>query len=118
MVITGLTRNFTATWSFRPPEILDFKGFSKSKIEYFSVFSPAFLSKKFLSIKQTEIYGDVPKWLKGPHSKSYTVVLSNYLKSGLNTDFLSSCFERLRFFLTVILTLFHPIFKFAIAFAM
>ena len=69
MVITGLTRNFTATWSFRPPEILDIKGFSKSKIEYFSVFSPAFLSKNFLSIKQTEIYGDVPKWLKGPHSK-------------------------------------------------
>ena len=48
-VITGLTRNFTATWSFRPPEILDFKGFSKLKIEYFSVFSPAFLSKNFLS---------------------------------------------------------------------
>ena len=69
MVITGLTRNFRAAWSFRPPEILDFKGFSKLKIEYFSVFSPAFLSKNFLSIKQTEIYGDVPKWLKGPHSK-------------------------------------------------
>ena len=69
MVITGLTRNFTAAWSFRPPEILDIKGFSKLKIEYFSVFSPAFLSKNFLSIKQTEIYGDVPKWLKGPHSK-------------------------------------------------
>ena len=43
------TRNFTATWSFRPPEILDFKGFSKSKIEYFSVFSPAFLPKSFLN---------------------------------------------------------------------
>ena len=56
MVITGRTRNFTAPWSFRPPEILDIKGFSKSKIEYFSVFSPAFLSKNFLSIKQTEIY--------------------------------------------------------------
>ena len=69
MVITGLTRNFTTTWSFRPLEILDIKGFSKLKIEYFSVFSPAFLSKNFLSIKQTEIYGDVPKWLKGPHSK-------------------------------------------------
>ena len=50
------TRNFRAAWSFRPPEILDIKGFSKSKIEYFSVFSPAFLSKNFLSIKQTEIY--------------------------------------------------------------
>ena len=49
VVITGLTRNFRAAWSFRPPEILDFKGFSKSKIEYFSVFSPAFLSKNFLS---------------------------------------------------------------------
>jgi hypothetical protein len=49
VVITGLTRNFTAAWSFRPPEILDFKGFSKSKIEYFSVFSPAFLSKNFSS---------------------------------------------------------------------
>ena len=49
VVITGLTRNFTATWSFRPPEILDIKGFSKLKIEYFSVFSPAFLSKNFLS---------------------------------------------------------------------
>ena len=49
VVITGRTRNFRAAWSFRPPEILDFKGFSKSKIEYFSVFSPAFLSKKFLS---------------------------------------------------------------------
>ena len=56
MVISDLTRNFTATWSFRPPEILDIKGFSKQKIEYFSVFSPAFLSKNFLSIKQTEIY--------------------------------------------------------------
>ena len=51
MVITGLTRNFTATWSFRPPEILDIKGFSKSKIEYFSVFSPAFLSKKIFELK-------------------------------------------------------------------
>ena len=39
-----------------PLEILDIKGFSKLKIEYFSVFSPAFLSKNFLSIKQTEIY--------------------------------------------------------------
>ena len=48
-VIMGLTRNFRAAWSFRPPEILDIKGFSKSKIEYFSVFSPAFLSKNFLS---------------------------------------------------------------------
>ena len=69
MVATRLTRYFRAAWSFRPPEILDIKGFSKSKIEYFSVFSPAFLSKNFSSIKQTEIYGDVPKWLKGPHSK-------------------------------------------------
>ena len=112
-----MTRNFRAAWSFRPPEILDIKGFSKSKIEYFSVFSPAFLSKNFSSIKQTEIYGDVPKWLKGPHSKSYTVVLSDYLKSGLNTDFLSSCFERLRFFLTTILTILHLIFKFTLTFA-
>ena len=56
MVATGLTRNFRVAWSFRPPEILDIKGFSKSKIEYFSVFSPAFLSKNFLSKKQIEIY--------------------------------------------------------------
>ena len=84
MVITGLTRNFTAAWSFRPPEILDIKGFSKSKIEYFSVFSPAFLSKNFLSIKQTEIYGDVPKWLKGPHSKTNDLFGSSPLK---NLDF-------------------------------
>ena len=51
MVITGLTRNFTADWSFRPPEILDFKGFSKSKIEYFFLFSPVVLSKSFLNEK-------------------------------------------------------------------
>ena len=49
MVITDMTRNFRVAWSFRPPEILDIKVFSKSKIEYFSVFSPAFLSKNFLS---------------------------------------------------------------------
>ena len=54
----------------------------------------------------------------GADSKSYTVVLGNYLKSGLNTDFLSSCFEQLRFFLTTILTDLHPIFKFTLAFAM
>ena len=56
MVATGLTRNFMVAWSFRPPGILYIKGFSKSKIEYFSVFSPAFLSKNFLSKKQIEIY--------------------------------------------------------------
>ena len=53
----------------------------------------------------------------GADSKSYTVVLSDYLKSGLNTDFLSSCFERLRFFLTTILTILHLIFKFTLTFA-
>ena len=54
----------------------------------------------------------------GADSKSYTVVLCDYLKSGLNTDFLSSCFEQLRFFLTAFLTDLHLIFKFTLAFAM
>ena len=82
MVITGLTRNFTATWSFRPPEILDIKGFSKQKIEYFSVFSPAFLSKNFLSIKQTEIYTEgYRSGHNGADSKTNALFGSSPLKS-------------------------------------
>ena len=117
MVVTRLTRNFLKSWLFAPLKKPVKSGvFFGSKIEYFVVLSVSSF-QKFLVEMRNNIHGELSEWSKVQHSKSYTVVLSDYLKSGLNTDFLSSCFERLRFFLTTILTILHLIFKFTLTFA-
>lgn len=56
--------------SFVHTEALDFTGVPKLKFQLFFAFSPAFLSKDFWGKKRVKIHGDVPKWLKGPDSKS------------------------------------------------
>ena len=69
------TRNLRPACQLRSHETLDFTRVSKLKFQLFFAFSPAFLSKDFLRKKRVEIYGDVPKWLKGPDSKSGRRVL-------------------------------------------
>ena len=118
MVITDMTRNFLKSWLFAPLKKPVKSGvFSGSKIKYFVVLSVSSF-QKFLEEMRNHIHGELSERSKVQHSKSYTVVLCDYLKSGLNTDFLSSCFEQLRFFLTAFLTDLHLIFKFTLAFAM
>ena len=62
------TRNFGGICEFRPPKTLANSGFPKIQIEYFLAFSPAFLSKGFLSALETtriaggNRHGAISKW--------------------------------------------------------
>ena len=70
VIIMGLTRNFGGICEFRPLENpLLFPGFQNFKSNTFMFSLLLFSPKDFASQKQAEIYGDVPKRLKGPHSK-------------------------------------------------
>ena len=61
---------FPAGLSFSSPrKPLLIPGFQNSKSNIFMFSLLLFSPKDFASQKQTEIYGDVPKRLKGPHSK-------------------------------------------------
>ena len=52
-----------------PRKLLLIPGFQNSKSNTFMFSLLLFSPKAFASQKQAEIYGDVPKRLKGPHSK-------------------------------------------------
>ena len=72
VVITGLTRNVWQKLGISSPrKPLLIPGFQNSKSNTFMFSLLLFSPKAFASQKQAEIYGDVPKRLKGPHSKFF-----------------------------------------------